>query len=101
MCDGAKIKALHDLLSTNLLPQNHTYHIEHDALKKDGTPVLFCCLLNMPKLHRFKTGIAFHKSPGTVIAFDFQQEMLRRYFGDGVEYVSLSFEKFKARFFSD
>jgi len=99
LCDDAKMKLLRTTLSTGGLPPDLAYPIEHDALTEDGNPVLFCCLPDIPRLVRFRTGMYLHDKTGTVICFDFQLEMLRHYLGDSAVYVSLDFEKFVGRFF--
>jgi len=75
------------------LPPDIKYPIEHDALTEDGTPVLFCCLLNIPRLFRFNNGLILHRKIGKVIAFDFQLEMLERYLGDRAEVMVFCFKE--------
>jgi len=82
-----------------LLPSDSKYPIEHDALTEDGNPVLFCCLLNIPRLVQFKMGTLLHGKPGKIIAFDFQKDMLGRYLGDGIEFKTLSLEKLMERLY--
>ena len=99
LCDHHRMTVLHSTLSKNHLPQDPAYPIEHDALTKDGDPVLFCCLLDIPRLLRFRAGLSLHGRNGVVMGFDFQREMLRRCFGEMgemgemVEFVSLSHAK--------
>jgi len=98
LCETEKMTGLRNILQTGLHPPDSKHHIEHDALTKDGNPVLFCCLLNIPRLIRFRNGTVLHNKIGKIIAFDFQIDVLRRYFGDTVEFVSISFDKFVRRF---
>jgi len=93
LCDKPRADALFSTLSKGLKPPNITYPIEHDALTEDGDPVLFCCLLDIPRLIRFRNGIALHGKMGRVIAFDFQKDMLGRYLGDMAEITAVKFER--------
>ena len=99
LCDAEKMKGLKDILTKGLCPLDTKHPIEHDALTEDGNPVLFCCLLDIPRLIRFRNGVALHGKIGKVIAFDFQVEMLARYLGDTTEFVGISSDKFSKRFF--
>jgi hypothetical protein len=99
LCDHHKMKSFRNAMHTDLLPRNPQRKMEHDALTKDGIPVLFCCLPDIERLCRFKKGIELYnkgsKIIGRVIAFDFQVEMLKRFFGDNVEFIKLSFTRFE------
>jgi hypothetical protein len=99
ICDSARKAALNTAMQKGLLPMDSKYPIEHDALTKDGNPVLFCCLLNIPRLMKFRTGCILHSKPGMAIAFDFQREMLGRYLGGGIEIKSISLEKLIKRLY--
>jgi hypothetical protein len=99
LCDNARMNALKTAMLKGLLPANSKYPIEHDALTEDGNPVLFCCLLDIPRLVLFKTGVLLHGKMGKVIAFDFQKEILGRYLGNEVEFKTLSLEKLMERFY--
>jgi hypothetical protein len=87
-------------LLSKLLPPDNDYPIEHDARTEDGKPVLFCCLLDIPRLTKFREGLLFHNQIGKVVAFDFQEEMLKRYLGDNAEVAILNFQGYKQKFFS-
>jgi len=93
LCDKTKIDVLKAALLKGLIPADKKYPIVHDALTTDGKPVLFCCLLDVPRLVQFRTGIQLHGKLGRVIAFDFQREMLGRYLGNDVDFLFLSLEK--------
>ena len=101
LCDDGKMAGLRNALLKGMRPPDNAYPIEHDALTEDGNPVLFCCLLNIPRLIRFRNGAALHKKAGKIIAFDFQLEMLERYLGDTATFVSLSFDKLVRQFFHE
>ena len=93
--------ALRDTISKGLRPPDTKYPIEHDALTEDGKPVLFCCLLDIPRFLRFRTGLSLQGKTGKIIAFDFQEEVLMKHLGERAEFTKISFEKFAARFFPD
>jgi len=101
LCDRDRTAGLKTAMQKGLLPPDTKHPIEHDAITEDGNPVLFCCLLDIPRLIRFRNGAALHDKVGKVIAFDFQLDMLGRYLGNTAEFVGLSFEKFVGRFFKD
>ncbi|MCL2047420.1 MAG: hypothetical protein FWG87_01720 [Defluviitaleaceae bacterium] len=92
LCDNAKMHRLKTTLTKKFLPPNTKYPIEHDALTEDGSPVLFCCLLDVPRLVQFKMGVILHGKRGKVIAFDFQKEMLESYLGADAEVRAINFE---------
>ena len=98
LCDTEKMIGLKNIISKGLSPPDVKHPIEHDALTEDGNPILFCCLLDVPRLIRFRNGAALHGKIGKVIAFDYQVEMLGRYLGDTAEFVGISFDKFVSRF---
>jgi hypothetical protein len=93
LCDNARMTEIKTAMQKGLLPADAKYPIEHDALTEDGNPVLFCCLLNVPRLVQFRAGIQLHGKFGKVIAFDFQKEMLERYLGGMVEFKTLNFNR--------
>jgi len=99
LCDNARMTALKTAMQKGLTPADIKYPIEHDALTEDGNPVLFCCLLNIPRLVQFRAGIQLHGKIGQVIAFDFQQEVLERYLGGMVVFKTLSLEKLMERLY--
>jgi hypothetical protein len=93
LCDNARMTELSKAMQKELLPADSKHPIEHDALTKDGSPVLFCCLLNIPRLMKFKTGLQIHDKVGTVVAFDFQKDMLCDYLGNTANVITLCLEK--------
>jgi len=98
LCDNNKMVSLKNVLTKGLHPPDIKHPIEHDALTEGGNPVLFCCLLDIPRLIRFRNGVALHGKVGRVIAFDFQLEVLGRYLGNTAEFTDISFDKFAQRF---
>ena len=93
LCDRGRMASLQGTLLNKLNPPDTKYHIVHDAMAQDGIPVLFCCLLNIPRLISFKDGVTLHNQSAQVIAFDFQAKMLKAYLGNSVQIRALNFEK--------
>jgi len=99
LCDNNKMTELTSGMFNKYLPPNPKHYIEHDAFTEDEKPALFCFLLNIPRLAKFKTGIELYKETGRVITFDFQKDMLERYLGKEVEVRALSIRTLIERFF--
>jgi len=90
---SSKMNSLKHSMLNGLCPVDEKHPVEHDAMTEDGNPVLFCCLPDIPRLIKFRIGIHVHGKFGTVIAFDFQKEMLGKYLGNRVEFITLNLEK--------
>ncbi|MCL2392664.1 MAG: hypothetical protein FWC66_08705 [Oscillospiraceae bacterium] len=99
LCDDRKMAEVKSAFLAKLLPPDKDYPIEHDARTEDGKPVLFCCLLDIPRLDKFREGLRLRNQEGKVVAFDFQEEMLKRYLGDKVEVATLNFQGYRQKFF--
>ena len=100
LCDETRLSAFKKSLLAKFHSPDIKYPIEHDALMGDKF-VLFCCLLDIPRLHRFRKSLKAHGRKAKVLAFDFQIKMLTKYFGEEVELISYKFEKFNELFPSD
>jgi len=100
LCDNTRMVTLRKSMLKTYLPSDSKHPVEHDALTEDGNPVLFCCLLNIPRLVKFKTGVMLQGKVGTAIIFDFQKEVLGEYLGNGVVLKSISLEKVVERLYS-
>ncbi|MEI3140348.1 MAG: hypothetical protein V8S34_01475 [Lawsonibacter sp.] len=48
---------------------------------------------------RFNTALELMERPGTLICFDFQADVLRRYCSDRVHLQTIDFTKFEGRLF--
>jgi hypothetical protein len=92
LCNAAQMSLLKAALTKKHLPPDIKYPIEHDAITEDGNPVLFCCLLNVPRLVKFKKGMLLHNKSGKVVAFDYQEDALREYLGAEAEIKPIGFE---------
>ena len=101
LCDSEKMTVLRNAMLQRNLPPDKSHPVENDAMTEDGSPVLFCCLLDIPRLIRFKTSVFLHKKLGRVAAFDFQADMLEHYLGDAATVVSLNFNEIMARLFHE
>ncbi len=95
LCDENKLKVFSKILSKDYLAQNNNYFSVSDAIDSDGTPVLFCCIIDLVKITKFYSALNMHERKGIIICFDFQKEVLEKYFGDMVVIEALNFEKFK------
>ena len=72
----------------------------YDALDEQDRPVLLASLPDFPKLIRFSSSTMSHHGSGHIICFDFQAEVMRRYFDPNVQIETIGFSKFEGRFFS-
>ena len=99
LCSPSLRIALDRILMQGLYPRKPGLPIEHDAIGKQGEPVLFSYLPDIPRLNRFHTALQLQERTGTAICFDFQKEVLSRCLDDRVQIQTISFEKFEGRFF--
>lgn len=99
LCDCAKTAQLNDILKQGLTTGAASRAVEHDAFEADGTPVLFCYFFDLPRIARFNSALDLMDSSGTIICFDFQADVLRRYCGSRVRFQTIDFIKFERRFF--
>lgn len=99
LCSNPMRSALDRILSQGLHPRQPCLSVEHDAIGKQGEPVLFSYLPDIPRLNRFHTALQLQDRTGTVICFDYQKEVLSRCLDDRVQIQTISFEKFEGRFF--
>ncbi len=58
----------------------------------EGKPVYFCYEMDMRHLKRVKQDLGWRKE-GSVLCLDYQQDVLRHYFGEGVEIRAILTEK--------
>ena len=99
LCDPLKTAELNRILSQGLIAGNAGKAIEQDAAEQDGTPVLFGYSCDLPRITRFSTSLDLMERPGTLICFDFQADVLRRYCGSRVRFQTIDFAKFEGRLF--
>ncbi len=99
LCSERQKELLDHLLSEDLAAKNPMLPFEHDALDKQGNPVLFGYLPDIPRTHRFLNALSMQERSGTLICFDFQKETYERLGGENLHLQTISFEKFERRFF--
>ena len=99
LCDPVKTAELDRILSQGLIAGKDSGATEQDAAEPDGTPVLFAYSCDLPRIVRFNTSLELTGCTGTLICFDFQADVLRRYCGSRVRFQTIDFEKFEGRFF--
>ena len=99
LCDTEGRGELDRVLSQGLNAGEPYGIIENDAVDKNGAPVLFGYLPDIPRIHRFCNALQLQGRHGTLICFDFQREALERCYGGLVAFETISFEKFERRFY--
>lgn len=99
LCDPAKTAALNRVLSQGFTAKEPGWLVENDAIDTTGNPVLFAYFCDMPRIVRFNNALQLQNRTGTLICFDFQSPILRRYCGEQVSLQTIDFEKFEGRFF--
>lgn len=97
LCSPATQEALRGLLLSDLQPPRPGHGLEHDAVS-EGRPVLLAFDFDMLRLSRFRTALSFHGLSGNLICFDFQEPVLRQYFGDAAAIETIDLYKFERRF---
>lgn len=98
LCYPNLAESLNEILTDDLEPAQPGFTIENDAME-DGNPVLLCYTCDLPRIKRFHSALLLQNKKGTIICFDYQAEMLRRYCGDSVTFQPIDFEKTRRRFF--
>ena len=65
----------------------------------NGEPVLFGYFFDLPRIARFNAALGLQEKGGTLVCFDFQCDVLRRYCNPAVRFQTIDFTKFNRRFF--
>ena len=99
LCDAQKTEELSRMLSENLYERDPGSHIENDAIDENGEPVMFGYDCDMPRLVRFDSALRRYGRKGTLICFDFQADVLRRYCCENVRFQTIDLKKLEGRFF--
>ena len=97
LCSPTTQTALRNLLLSDLQPPRSGHGLEHDAVS-EGRPVLLAFDFDMLRLSRFRTALSFHGLSGILICFDYQEPVLRQYFGDAAAIETIDLYKFERRF---
>ncbi len=100
LCNRSLCKQLNDILMTDLEEQDSTSSIENDAITEDGIPVLFAHTFDLPRIKRFKRGLDIRGVQGMIICFDYQKEVLERFFESCVRFQVISYVKWEHELFS-
>jgi hypothetical protein len=98
LCDAGRAAELRSVLSENLLPRTTGSHIENDGFDRQGNPVLFAHTFDLPRIARFHHALRLQERSGTIICFDFQAEVLKRYCTAQVSFETISLQKYEGRF---
>ena len=98
LCSPERISGLNRILSESLKARDSGLVIENDAIDQNGNPVLFAYSFDMPRIARFTSALQTYGQTGTLICFDFQSPVLRRYCGGHIQIQTIDFEKFERRF---
>ena len=99
LCTPSQKELLDEILLENLSAGRPGWPVEHDAFDEAGAPVLFAYTCDMPRIKRFDTALALRDITGTLICFDFQEDLLRRICGERVAFQSIDFAAFERSVF--
>ena len=99
LCDVALYDALHAVLLQSLTPATGHAHIDCDAFDGQGRPVLFACLPDLLRLHRFLGALSHSGQQGHIICFDHQAGAFRQWGGESLVIETVNFSKFERKFF--
>ncbi len=99
LCDTGRRAELDRILSLDLKAGVPDFSIENDALDREGNPVLFGYLPDIPRVNRFLMALQLRERTGTLICFDFQAGAYAQYAGGRLRLQTISFEKFERRFY--
>ena len=99
LCDAQKTDELNRMLSANIYERDPGSLVENDAIDENGEPVLFGYDCDMPRVTRFNSALQLHDRKGTLICFDFQADVLRRFCCENVKFLIIDLKKFEGRFF--
>lgn len=94
-CEAELRELLDQILMENLSASRPGWPVDHDAFDETESPVLFGYTCDMPRIKRFDTALSLHGLTGTLICFDFQEDVLRRVCGPQVTLQSIDFEAFE------
>lgn len=99
LCSRERVAELSKILSENLYAREPGWLIENDAVDENGDPVLFAYSFDLPRIVRFNTALQLQNRQGIVICFDFQADVLRRFFFRNAQFQTIDLKKFEGRFF--
>lgn len=97
LCSEALCAQLDEILLENLLPRQPGSVIENDATDRQGDPVLFAYLPDLPRIVRFDSALQLQGKRGTIICFDFQVDALQRFCCGNVSFDAINLQKYEGR----
>lgn len=99
LCNPSMTAELDRVLGQGLGERIPNWHIENDAMDQNGEPVLYGYFFDLPRIARFNAALGLQGKSGTLVCFDFQCDVLRRYCNLAVRFQTIDFTKFNRRFF--
>ena len=94
LCSKRKRDVLNDWFLNGMAPRRH-YHFSNDGFDENGLPVLLAYTCDIPRIHRFFTGLQMYDEEGVMFCFDFQEKILKEICGDCVYIRYISSEEYK------
>jgi len=101
LTDQPRRDALMKVVLKGTAPCTPHANIDSDGLAPDGSPILVCYLIDIPRLVRFYIGLNSKDIKGVIVCFDYQEEFMQSYFGDRVEVKTINYSKFLKNFYPD
>ena len=93
LCARRKRDVLNDWFLNGMAPRRH-YLFSNDGFNENGLPVLLAYTCDIPRIHRFCSGLQMYDKEGVMFCFDFQEEILKEICGDRVYIRYISFEEY-------
>lgn len=99
--DAELREKLNNILTEDLAPRQAGSLFEHDAMTRDGKPVLFAYDFDLRRISNFEAMLSMQKREGILICFDFQSNVIGRFCGERIEIQTLDYGKMKRGFFEN
>ena len=87
-----KRRKIRDMVMQSFRITNNMLPFASDGVDSEERATLLAYEFDMEKIRKFKSGIEMFEEPGIVICFDFQREVLEKYFGKLARIVTLNRE---------
>ncbi|MDR1630769.1 MAG: hypothetical protein LBS36_11270 [Oscillospiraceae bacterium] len=100
LCSASVTNDLRKLLLSDLQAKDNGLRIEHDALTRNGTPVLLAFDFDMERIRRFHDSLEMFGQNGLIYCFDFQKPALETYLGTLAGFQTIDMGKVVKRFFT-
>ncbi len=95
LCDTQLRENLNDILKEDLKPPIMGSLFEHDAMTRDGKPVLLAYDCDLRRISSFESMLSIQAKTGVLICFDFQSNIIGRFCGERVKIQTIDYEKMK------